>query len=378
MRPKKWYAIQTYAGSELKVKEDLNDRIRKREWERAVQSFSVEGGDTFFLVPVEEVITSRSSRRGANSEYRIPYEYDLVAKPNERISRGDVIARKPPRHIEEKAKITEIESLQRVIIEMTNRNEEEYLVPADKRIRRDIRVGEKIRNGVPLTSDSDEKYVIVNRGSIVSRDKIRRVTFELEDGKEKSRIIPEKYLCKIREGLEFEVGDLIETEDKIASRASGLLKVKEYKDKRIVTIQRIEKRRLFPGYVFARMGLEVDQMMELIDGIKGAVRYVGSRYKPEPIEGPEMKLIKRKAGLLAIPSIASADASGDGSDDHREPRIEIDFTVGEVVEIVDGPFADFTGSIKEIDKEAEELTVMVKIFGRETPVRLGFDGIEKL
>ena len=377
MRLKKWYAIQTYAGSELKVKEDLNDRIRKREWERALERFSIEGGDTFFLVPVEEVITSRS-RRGANSEYRIPYEYDLVAKPNERIQRGDVIARKPPRHIEEAAKVTEVESLQRVIVEMTNRNEEVYLVPADKRIRRDIRVGEKIRNGVPLTSDSDEKYVVVNRGGIVSRDKIRRVTFEYADGKEKKRIIPEKYLSRVRMGQNLEAGDLIETEDQIASRASGLLKVKEYKDKRIVTIQRIEKRRLFPGYVFARMGLEEEQMMELIDGIKGAVRYVGSRYKPMPIEGPEMKLIKRKAGLLAIPSIASAAASEDASDEHREPRIEIDFTVGEVVEIVDGPFADFTGSIKEIDKEAEELTVMVKIFGRETPVRLGFDGIEKL
>ena len=376
MRLKKWYAIQTYAGSELKVKEDLNDRIRKREWERALERFSIEGGDTFFLVPVEEVITSRS-RRGASSEYRIPYEYDLVAKPNERIARGDVIARKPPRHVEEDATITEVESLQRVIVEMTNRNEEVYLVPGDKRIRRDIRVGEKIRNGVPLTSDSDEKYVVVNRGTIVSRDKIRRVTFESEDGKEKKRIIPEKYLSRVRVGLKVEAGDLIETEDHISSRASGLLKVKEYKDKRIVTIQRIEKRRLFPGYVFARMGLEEEQMMELIAGIKGAVRYVGSRYKPMPIEGPEMKLIKRKAGLLAIPSIAAAEG-GEAGDEHREPRIEIDFTVGEVVEIVDGPFADFTGAIKEIDKEAEELTVMVKIFGRETPVRLGFEGIEKL
>jgi transcription termination/antitermination protein NusG len=376
MRLKKWYAIQTYAGSELKVKEDLNDRIRKREWERALERFSIEGGDTFFLVPVEEVITSRS-RRGASSEYRIPYEYDLVAKPNERIARGDVIARKPPRHIEEKAKVTEVESLQRVIVEMTNRNEEVYLVPGEKRIRRDIRVGEKIRNGVPLTSDSDEKYVVVNRGAIVSRDKIRRVTFEYEDGKEKKRIIPEKYLSRVRVGLNLEAGDLIETEDQISSRASGLLKVKEYKDKRIVTIQRIEKRRLFPGYVFARMGLEEEQMMELIDGVKGAVRYVGSRYKPMPIEGPEMKLIKRKAGLLAVPSVA-ASAAAEGADEHREPRLEIDFTVGEVVEIIDGPFADFTGAIKEIDKEAEELTVMVKIFGRETPVRLGFEGIEKL
>lgn len=321
MRLKKWYAIQTYAGSELKVKEDLNDRIRKREWERALERFSIESGDTFFLVPVEEVITSRS-RRGASSEYRIPYEYDLVAKPNERIARGDVIARKPPRHVEEDATVTEVESLQRVIVEMTNRNEEVYLVPGDKRIRRDIRVGEKIRNGVPLTSDSDEKYVVVNRGAIVSRDKIRRVTFESEDGKEKKRIIPEKYVSRVRAGLKVKAGDLIETEDQISSRASGLLKVKEYKDKRIVTIQRIEKRRLFPGYVFARMGLEEEQMMELIDGIKGAVRYVGSRYKPMPIEGPEMKLIKRKAGLLAVPSIASATEGGDAaSDDKGHPQL---------------------------------------------------------
>ena len=376
MRLKKWYAIQTYAGSELKVKEDLNDRIRKRQWERGLERFSIEGEDTFFLVPVEEVITSRS-RRGASTEYRIPYDYDLMAKPNERVQRGDVIARKPPRHIEEKGKVTEVESLQRVIVEMSNRNEEVYLIPADKRIRRDIRVGERIRNGVPLTSDFDEKYVVVNRGAIVSRDKVRRVTFECEDGKEKKRIIPEKYLSRVREGLTLEAGDLIETEDQITSRASGLLKVKEYKDKRIVMIQRIEKRRLFPGYVFGRMGLEEEQMMELIDGVKGAVRYVGSRYKPMPIEGPEMKLIKRKAGLLAIPS-AAASVGGDAADEHKEPRIEIDFTVGEVVEIVDGPFADFTGSIKEIDKEAEELTVLVKIFGRETPVHLGFEGIEKL
>jgi transcriptional antiterminator NusG len=373
MRLKKWYAIQTYAGSELKVKEDLNERVRKRSWENAFEKFSVEGEETYFLVPVEEVITSRS-RRGSATEYRIPYDYDLAAKTNERIQRGDVLARKPARHIEEDAKISDAEMLQRVIVELTNRNEEVYFVPADKRVRRDIRVGEKIRNGVPLTSDSDEQFVVANRGTIVLRDKVRRVTFEFAGGKEKKRIIPEKYLARIRKGMTLKQGDLIEEEDQTLSRASGLLKVKEYKDKRVVMIQRIEKRRLFPGYVFGRIGLDDEQMMELIDGIKGAVRYVGSRFKPMPIEGPEMKLIKRKAGLLAVPSAATMAAAAAGG----EPKIEIDFSVGEVVEIVDGPFADFTGEIKEIDKDAEEITVMVKIFGRETPVRLGFEGIEKL
>ena len=374
MQMKKWYAIQTYAGSELKVKEDLNERIRKRDWVRAVERFTVDGEETYFLVPVEEVITSRS-RRGTGIEYRIPYEYDLVAKPNERIQRGDALARKAARHMDGDATITEMEPLQRVIVEMTNRNEEVYLVPGEKRIRRDIRAGEKIRNGVPLTSDSDEHFVVANRGTIVLRDKVRRVTFVYADGKEKKRLIPEKYISRLRVGMELKQGDKIEDEDQIASRASGLLKVKEYKDKRVVTIQRIEKRRLFPGYVFGRMGLEDEDMMSLIDGIKGAVRYVGSRYKPMPIEGPEMKLIKRKAGLLATPVAPTSLGGAVGS---GEPKVEIDFSVGEVVEIVEGPFADFTGAIKEIDKDAEEVTVMVKIFGRETPVRLGFEGIDKL
>ncbi|UCF10164.1 MAG: KOW motif-containing protein [Candidatus Bipolaricaulota bacterium] len=373
---KKWYAIQTYAGSELKVKDDLNDRVLKRGWERALERFTVDGEETYFLVPVEEVITSRS-RRTAGTEYRIPYEYDLVAQPNERIARGEVIARKPPRHMESKGKVVDTEALQRVVVELTNRNEEEYLIPADKRIRRDIRVGEKIRNGVPLTSDGDEHFVVANRGTIVARDKVRRVVFREGDGKERARLLNEKNLVKLRKGSEFDEGELIEGEDHVTSRASGLLKVKEYKDKRVVTIQRIEKRRLFPGYVFGRIGLEDDEMMALIDGVKGAVRYVGSRFKPAPIEGPEMKLIKRKAGLLEVPAAAQAGPAV-GVASASEPKVEIDFSVGEVVEIVEGPFADFTGEVKQIDKEAEEVTVMVKIFGRETPVSLGFDGIEKL
>jgi len=79
-----------------------------------------------------------------------------------------------------------------------------------------------------------------------------------------------------------------------------------------------------------------------------------------------MLLIQRKAGLEEAPSKAKA------------PKVEVEFEVGEVVQIVEGPFADFTGEIKEIDKEAEEVVVSVKIFGRETPVRLGFDAIERI
>lgn len=360
-----WYAIQTYAGSELRVKKELEKRIRNRGFQDQVQKFRLNGREHYCVVPIEEVITSRS-RRGKSSEYRVPYNYDLMVESNERIDRNDVIARKPPKHIEWPCTVQKIEQLQRVIVEMTNRTEESYLIPPDKRIRRDIRKGEKIRPGVPLTADQEEKFIVRVKGKIVLRDEVKRITFELEDGETETRIVPDKYLTKIREGMEFDEGDLLETEDVMRSSASGMIRIKEYKDKRLVIVQPIEKRRLFPGYIFLKMDLPEEEMIELIRDIRGAVRFVGSRYHPTPIRGKEMKVVKRLAGLTETPTAPSG------------PRIEVDFDIGEVVEIVEGPFADFTGEIVDIDKEAEEVTVNVKIFGRETPVDIGFEGIEKL
>jgi len=369
MQRKKWYAIQTYAGSELRVKRQLEERVRQLGWERYFEPIRTDGEVEYFFVPVEEVITSRS-RRGRSSEYRIPYEYELFVKTNERIQRGDLIARRPPRHLERAATVEKIEPLWRVVVELINRAEVEYLVPLEKGLRRDIRVGERVRPGIPLTPDADERYLIDVKGQVVARERVRRVTLRYEDGTEERRIIPEVYLPpRLREGQALPEGAEIEREHKIYSRATGLVKVKEYKDKRVVTVQRIEKRRLIPGYVFAKMGLDEEQMFELLRGLEGSVRFVGSRFRPIPIEGKEMTFIQRKAGLEEAPLAEAKE---------RAPKVEVEFEVGEVVQIVEGPFADFTGEIKEIDKDAEEVVVSVKIFGRDTPVRLSFDAIERI
>ncbi|MGC9529612.1 MAG: transcription termination/antitermination NusG family protein [Candidatus Bipolaricaulaceae bacterium] len=369
MQRKKWYAIQTYAGSELRVKRQLEERVRQLEWERYFEPIHQEDDTEYFFVPVEEVITSRS-RRGRSTEYRIPYEYELFVKSNQRVQRGDLVGRRPPRHLERAARVVSIEQLWRVVVELTNRSEVEYLVPQEKGLRRDIRIGERVRTGIPLTPDADEHYLIDVKGQVVARERVRRITLEYEDGSQERRIIPEAYVpTRLREGSELAAGEEIEREHKIYSRATGLVKVKEYKDKRVITVQRIEKRRLIPGYVFAKMGLEEEQMSELIRGLEGSVRFVGTRARPSPIEGREMNLIQRKAGLEEAPA-AEPRA--------KAPKVEVEFEVGEVVQIVEGPFADFTGEIKEIDKEAEEVVVMVKIFGRETPVRVGFDGVDRV
>lgn len=367
MQRKKWYAIQTYAGSELRVKRQLEERVRELELERYFAPIPGNGSQELFFVPVEEVITSRS-RRGRATEYRVPYEYDLMVKTNERVQRNDLIARRAPRHLEHSVEVSKVESLWRVVVELVNRGEVEYLIPQGKGLRRDVRIGERVRPGLPLTRDTSDRYMVDVRGQIVVRDRVRRVTMVDENGREEVRIIPEAYVpTRLKEGATLEAGAEIEREHKLHSRATGLIKVKEYKEKRLVTVQRIERRRLIPGYVFAKMGLDEDQMRSLIEGMDGVIRYVGSRFHPLPIEGKEMHFIQRKAGMAEIP-VAEA----------KRPKLEVEFEVGEVVQIVEGPFADFTGEIKEIDKDAEEVVVTVKIFGRETPVRIGFDGIDKV
>jgi transcriptional antiterminator NusG len=373
---KRWYVIQTYAGSELKVKDELERRLRDLGLEERCEAFRANGDVAHFLAPVEEVITSKS-RRGRAGEYRIPYNYELEIESNKRISRGELLAVKPRRFIEYDATVKEIKTFRRVILELTNRNEEVYKIPLkeldkeaniarEKRIRRDIRTGEKVPAGVPLTADSDPKYVTKVKGKVVQRDRIKVITFERADGTLATEEIPEKYLIKLKEGLKLRKGDLLEKEDKIYSTASGMIKVKEYKDKRGVTVQRIEKRRLFPGYIFGKLEMG-KELLTLTEGIKA--RFVGTKIgdqiNPAPVSEDEMKVVKRKAGLLEMPKA-------------ERVKIEVDFAIGEVIEIVEGPFADFTGEITELDKENEEVTVLVKIFGRETPVKLGFEGIEKL
>jgi transcriptional antiterminator NusG len=376
---KRWYAIQTYAGSELKVVEQLEQRVKEEKLDRRVELFQVGGLEMRFLAPVEEVITSKA-RRGRTGEYRIPYEYELKVEPNKRIAKEDILAVKPPKYMAFDARIKSMETLQRVIIEMTNRNEEEYLIPLDKRIRRDIKTGEKILSGVPLTTDKDARFISAVKGKIVQRDRVRRIEFlKLEKREDKDKVkeekpeklektepetvtlvIPEKYLARIKEGIKLKKGDLLEKEDAVETKAAGMVKIKEYKDKRVVTIQRIEKRRLFPGYIFAKLDMSQD-ILNMTQGVK--CRFVGN--PPMPLSEEDMKVVKRRAGLLEMPKAA-------------RPKIEVEFEVGEVVEIIDGPFADFTGDIIEMDKEKEEVTVRVKIFGRETPVKLSFDAIEKI
>ena len=118
------------------------------------------------------------------------------------------------------------------------------------------------------------------------------------------------------------------------------------------------KEKIFPGYILVRMILD-DESWLAVRTTQGVTAFVGAGNKPTPISDKEVDTILKFMKLEA-------------------PTYKATFSVGEAVKIVDGPFADFLGSIDSIDNEKGKVKVLVSIFGRETPVELDFLQVAKL
>lgn len=118
------------------------------------------------------------------------------------------------------------------------------------------------------------------------------------------------------------------------------------------------KEKIFPGYILVKMVLG-DESWLAVRTTQGVTAFVGAGNKPTPISEKEVATILKFMALEA-------------------PKYKAEFSVGEAVKIIDGPFADFLGSIDSIDDAKGKVKVLVSIFGRETPVELDFLQVAKL
>lgn len=116
--------------------------------------------------------------------------------------------------------------------------------------------------------------------------------------------------------------------------------------------------KIFPGYILIRMLMD-DQSWLAVRTTPGVTGFVGTGNRPTPISEKEVEAILRFMKLKA-------------------PKYKTSFSVGEAVKIIDGPFADFLGTIDSIDEEKGKVKVLVSIFGRETPVELDVLQVSKL
>ncbi len=116
--------------------------------------------------------------------------------------------------------------------------------------------------------------------------------------------------------------------------------------------------KIFPGYILVKMILD-DESWLLVRTTSGVTSFIGAGNKPTPISDKEVEAIQAFMNM-------------------KEPLYKAAFVKGEAVKIIDGPFADFLGTIDDIDEAKGKIRVLVSIFGRETPVELDFLQVAKL
>lgn len=130
-------------------------------------------------------------------------------------------------------------------------------------------------------------------------------------------------------------------------------KIKIHNGKRTTVEEKI-----FPGYVLVEM-IVTDDSWYVVRNTPNVTGFVGSGTIPTPISDEEIQYLQKRMGI-------------------EEPKFKVDFLIGDLVRITDGPFKDYEGKVGEIDEAKGKVKVMVTIFGRETPVELDFLQVKKV
>ena len=169
------------------------------------------------------------------------------------------------------------------------------------------------------------------------------------------------YAIHTYSGYEEKVADSIKQRAQTIDMADKIFDAMVPKEKQIQIKngkRKIVDAKIFQGYVLVEMKL-TDETWYIVRNTPGVTGFVGSGTSPTPVSDAEMNKIKKRMGV-------------------EDPKHQIDFSEGEVVNIIDGPFKGFEGAVSEIDTAKGKLKVMVSMFGRDTPVELDALQVKKV
>jgi transcriptional antiterminator NusG len=166
------------------------------------------------------------------------------------------------------------------------------------------------------------------------------------------------YENKVKSNLENRIASM-NMEDRIFEVVIPTEDVIEFKNGKKVVVSK----KMFPGYLLVRCELD-DDSWYVVRNTPGVTGFVGSGAKPTPLSRKDVE------NFLQVPA--------EGAEAPKKTKPKLLYDIGESVRVREGPFADFTGTIAEINEDQLKLKVLVNIFGRETPVELEFAQVAKL
>src|SRR4051812_14627683 len=166
------------------------------------------------------------------------------------------------------------------------------------------------------------------------------------------------YENKVKSNLNSRIASM-NMEERIFEVVIPMEDVIEFKNGKKVVVQK----KVFPGYLLVRCDLD-DDSWYVVRNTPGVTGFVGLGARPTPLSRKEVESILQ--------------VKIDGTETAKKTRPRLEYEEGETVRVKEGPFADFTGTISEINEDQLKLKVLVNIFGRETPVELEFSQVAKL
>ena len=161
---------------------------------------------------------------------------------------------------------------------------------------------------------------------------------------------------KVKESIESRVRAYPELEHRIGRVLIPTESVTEVRGGKKYTSERM----FYPGYVLVEMDMD-DNVWHVVKGTPRVTGFVGTGQQPTPLSEEEVQQIVYRV-----------------ADSKEKPKLKVKFEKNESVRITEGPFASFAGVVDEVNEDRETLKVMVTIFGRSTPVELGFGQVEKV
>ncbi len=185
---------------------------------------------------------------------------------------------------------------------------------------------------------------------------LERERFSRREGK-----YPQWYVVSIQSGHENSVLTNLKQRIEATESQELILDILIPMQKKIVVKkgkQEIKEERIFPGYILVKMVL-TNRTVELVTNTEGVRGFVRTESKPRSLPEQEVKAIMRYMEV-------------------EQPAYQSSFSIGEAVKITDGAFADFIGSVKEIDDSKGKIKVLISFLGREAPVELEFSQVNKI
>lgn len=257
--------------------------------------------------------------------------------------------------------VVEADPVADAAVDSINDNAEEQPAAAD-----DVVESDTVENDAEASGDADEQ----------ESEELDAGAKAVEEFSKSLRTLEGKwYVLHTYSGYEKRVKTNVESrvasfglEDKIFQIEVPMEEVDKHTDKGKKVITRVR----IPGYVLIRMWPDEDAR-RIVRETEGVTGFVGPTKDPAPLSRKEV------VAMLA-PMIASEalKKTGDKPAAAKKRVVEVSYAVGDQVTVIDGPFATMAAVVSDVEPTTQKLTVLVSIFGRDTPVELGFHQVEKL